>query len=449
MKAATVRSMFSDGEPPRSSQIPDQTNCSTPDATVLFEAFDGYLPRSGTARGVAMMKDTGCEVMDDPFQLEGVPDPQTTWYWPTANPKSCSKRANNQADINQGPLSETPLTESMHLLDSDLPDTISTEEFVPLQHPMQTSSMFDGTSTMSTRSPTEPDSGDSDQSHDDSDLIEFEDSTGELSVCSNLAPGVHKMPSDIQELGIAFGKLDLKDYLGIGDGEQDFGIQDEQGLGNPDDHLGVPGARSSYPRDRKKSANMPISKFWSAAKPELQYLFDALRLSPGRVGLELRLGRIYLCKFDNTEICNGPAQRGPSRTAERTSQYLQSSYPDGGQGLGFSTILSTCAADATFISKIKPHGKGEWQTSVQGRRLLYDLHCRPKDTDTPAFTITIDADTFAYEINAGSNELASTFVHCPQSAWDMKIVALHHSSPQEVEKWMDFSKHTVESLNVS
>lgn len=80
---------------------------------------------------------------------------------------------------------------------------------------------------------------------------------------------------------------------------------------------------------------------------------------------------------------------------------------------------------------------------------MYDVLCRPKNANLHRFTISIDAESFAYEVSAASTELANAFLHCPHSAWDLKIAAIHHSTPEELEEWMAFSKSMVESLHVS
>lgn len=411
-----------------------------------FEVFDSYVPRTGAAKDVAILENPrdacskyqGLGLENSGYSL------MDNWASADREPLSRAGRSEHQDSIEDWvPRSE--LLERRHLLDSDIPDTFLGEDFIPMQHLVVPPLLSDATSTMGLASSADSQPAELDSRHEDSDLIEFESSIGDDD--SALCGTTRRLPGDIQALDVAFEKLKLVDCVEHDDSLLIMsGFQDELSCSESQEQ--ALSRRQILPPRANRTAPK-ATDFWTNAKPELWHICEVLRMTPGKIELELNFGRIVLGNFDTSEIFDDRTQDGPSRTALRTCEYLQQHYLEGKGGLGFSSILSNCAADATVVAKIKPHGVGEWRSHAQERRVHYDFLCRSEDSQLPAFTITIDADSFAYEVTTTANELASAFIHCPQSAWDIKIGAMHHSGPQDVEKWFDYSQAVVESLVVS
>jgi hypothetical protein len=417
-----------------------------------FEVFDGYVPRTGAAKDVALLKKPKDAYSNyrgialEHFELSELDN----WDSTDRDPLSKAARDEHQDSIeNWVPRSE--LLERRHLLDSDIPEIFLGEDFMPLQDLVVVPSlMSDATSTMGLASSADSGPADLDSRHEGSDLMEFDNSIDDddLALCGTES----QMSGNIQDLDVALDKLKLMDRVESDDSLLIMsGFQDERACSELQRSQTQALACSSRPvlPPQARRVAPKATDFWACVKPVLRYICEVLRMTLGKIELELSFGRIVLGNFDTSEIFDDRAQDGPSRTALRTCEYLQQRYVDGKGGLGFSSILSNCAADATLLANIKPHGVGEWLSQAHERGVHYDFLCRPKDGQLPAFTITVDADSFAYEVTTTANELASAFIHCSQSAWDIKIGAMHHSGPQDVEMWLDYSRAVVESLIVS
>ncbi|KAK0389540.1 hypothetical protein NLU13_3115 [Sarocladium strictum] len=426
-RAATIRSV-ADGwgsvqiwkAPGLAEQAP--VCMDQPEMSTILEGSNDRHPRTGGAMGIALLRTVGVEVMDDPLLLEGEVDSREIWNWASERAERCTKgQEDGQLKVTSQPLAERDVPEPVHLLDSSPPEELLGDEFVPLHYSRMHSMIYDEINSFGNHGSTEPGLGDSDATSDDSNLIEFDTSLESDFVGHVQTTDAPVIPLQIQELGIAFGALKLSDCIEKGEMDDNDETNDRQSLSGSNSFDRSSQCSRQALREGKKGIDTLYAKLWIMEKPRLRHLFDVLCLTPGKVGLELRFGRILLHGLDHNEVCTSPVRDVPSRTSEEIARYLESRLTGGEGAPGFSSLLSSDATDATLISKMKPHG----------------------------FTISIDAESFAYEVSAASTELANAFLHCPHSAWDLKIAAIHHSTPEELEEWMAFSKSMVESLHVS
>lgn len=162
----------------------------------------------------------------------------------------------------------------------------------------------------------------------------------------------------------------------------------------------------------------------------------------GEVKLELKFGRLY---FKNPGEANVNIGCGPLWELER----VRDSLTDGSiaaSTIGFSSILSSMGADANRLARIKIPRDPGWNPTET--KVTYNFTCRlVKENISTRFMVKIDAESFDYQCQGLDDEIASTHVHWPQHAWDMKVCATRArvALPKECEQ---YAKTMVGSLDV-
>ncbi|KAF5023319.1 hypothetical protein F66182_4627 [Fusarium sp. NRRL 66182] len=146
------------------------------------------------------------------------------------------------------------------------------------------------------------------------------------------------------------------------------------------------------------------------AERKLSELVEILQVTPGRVNIEAKFGR--LCLKDKMPALVNIGQ-GPTWSINSMLKSLNSDDAH----VGFYPILTTSGGEANLIPQFSSP-KLAWV--FDEKRVYYDFLCRANECNSP-LVVRVDAETFRHECLSLEQDISQAFVHCTQHAWDIKF----------------------------
>ncbi|VUC19885.1 unnamed protein product [Clonostachys rosea] len=193
----------------------------------------------------------------------------------------------------------------------------------------------------------------------------------------------------------------------------------------------------------KKSEALKFRKtHWEILQRDLKEMGKILQLTPGKVELELSLGRIYFKNIGESIVDIG---RGPHWSIESLLASFEDGIPQ--SSIGFQNILTSSPSDAARIVQFGLTDGSKWKLYDSVAKYEFSCHLY-EDEGKASFKVVLDVNTLSHLCLGEIEEIAKAYVHCPQFAWDMKARAtrVHHNLP---EKCKLFAKSLVESVIIT
>ncbi|CAG9971242.1 unnamed protein product, partial [Clonostachys byssicola] len=181
---------------------------------------------------------------------------------------------------------------------------------------------------------------------------------------------------------------------------------------------------------------------WEILERDLKEMGNILQLTPGKVELELSLGRIYFKNIGESIVDIG---RGPHWSIESLLASFEDGIPEG--SIGFQNILTTSPSDAARIVQFGLTDGSKWKLYDSEAKYVFSCHLHDGEVKVP-FRVELDVNTLSHLCLGEVEEIAKAYVHCPQFAWDMKARAtrVHHDLPEMCKA---FAKSMVESVTIT
>uniref|UniRef100_A0A0B7JPM6 Uncharacterized protein n=1 Tax=Bionectria ochroleuca TaxID=29856 RepID=A0A0B7JPM6_BIOOC len=181
---------------------------------------------------------------------------------------------------------------------------------------------------------------------------------------------------------------------------------------------------------------------WEILERDLKEMGNILQLTPGKVELQLSLGRIYFKNIGESIVDMG---RGPHWSIESLLASFEDGIPQG--SIGFQNILTTSPSDAARMVQFGLTDGSKWKLHHSEAKYEFSCHLYEGEVKAP-FRVELDVNTLSHLCLGEVEEIAKAYVHCPQFAWDMKARAtrVHHDLP---EMCKSFAKSMVESVTIT
>jgi hypothetical protein len=175
----------------------------------------------------------------------------------------------------------------------------------------------------------------------------------------------------------------------------------------------------------------------------MKCLAGMLEAVPGRVKLELKLGRLWFNDVQDTDVHS--RRDGPLWDVSDMRQHLNEVIDQ--CGVGFQSILSSRGADADELARLRVPGEPQWQ--APDRHTEYEFTCSVEnDYRTTWFKVVVNAETFEHVCVGLDEEVLSFYVHWPENAWDMKVCATRAQSTGFPTRCEEFAGRLASSLAV-
>lgn len=163
------------------------------------------------------------------------------------------------------------------------------------------------------------------------------------------------------------------------------------------------------------TAEKPKDPFLKRLIKKVKEMSEVLRLTPGKVSINLQFGRLFIKDWSHSQVNVGA---GPSWNIEEVLDFLNNGdFPQ--ECFGFSTILSTRGVDAGLLALLSLQGGAKWR--LVSTETSYHFVCIDTVNIATKFLTIIDAENFEFHCKGLSEEVSRVYVHCPQQAWDFKI----------------------------
>ncbi|KAF4968479.1 hypothetical protein FSARC_4124 [Fusarium sarcochroum] len=172
------------------------------------------------------------------------------------------------------------------------------------------------------------------------------------------------------------------------------------------------------------------------AERKLHELLEILQVTPGKVSLQAKFGRLCLKNVAPSIVDIG---QGPSWSVRSVAESLNNDKCH----VGFYPILTTSCAEANMLTRLSG-GRAQWL--LARKRVYYDFLCT-KDGGTPLM-VRVDAETFKHECLPLSQEISQTFIHCTQRAWDVKFAITRMDTGHIPEGFEAFAASLVRSMSI-
>ncbi|KAF4124084.1 hypothetical protein GMORB2_5800 [Geosmithia morbida] len=176
-----------------------------------------------------------------------------------------------------------------------------------------------------------------------------------------------------------------------------------------------------------------------AISGSLAAMLETLRVVPGKVSLELKLGLIYVQNLSECNVTtNGTSPLWGLQTIEEALNVAI-----GKDGIGFEDILSSRGEDANALARMPSHGDFGWETPEVTAH--YEITFRRPTR----FRVVVNATSFEHECLGLGEEVSSIYVHCPRHVMDMVFCASRASLSSLPAECRKISKDLVSSLSIS
>lgn len=206
----------------------------------------------------------------------------------------------------------------------------------------------------------------------------------------------------------------------------------------PDDSLGM---SSSAPSALLKS------QLLNDMKARVQSVAQNLQIVSGEVGLEIKIGRLYIRNpLSSTISANAVVSSDLVWKLDAATQELHQISP---KDIGFQPVLSARGADANLLVQLREPGEPRWNPPTTS--VVYRFICRHVGTGI-WFKVDVDTVSFAHICQGLDEEVENVYIHCPECAWDMKICATRAriEFPEQYAKdFAKFAEGLIKSLEVS
>lgn len=177
---------------------------------------------------------------------------------------------------------------------------------------------------------------------------------------------------------------------------------------------------------------------------QMSGLVGMLEAVPGKVKLELKLGRLWFNDVQDTDVHS--RRDSPLWDISDMRQHLNEATDQ--SGVGFQSILSLRGADANELARLEvPGAEPRWK--APDRHAEYEFTCSlESDYRTRWFKVVVNADTFKHVCVGLDEEVSSFYVHWPEYAWDMKVCATRARLTGFPSQCEEFAGRLVSSLAV-
>jgi hypothetical protein len=184
-----------------------------------------------------------------------------------------------------------------------------------------------------------------------------------------------------------------------------------------------------------------LTQILHEANSQAKKILDILQVTPGRVGLEARLGRLCINNLPaatvNTGISNGPFWE---------AQKIQDAIDFADGNMGFHTVLTTNGAEADLLPSMASSKGKQW--NLYEKKVWYDFVCESKDGGE-RMIVEVDASTFVHLCRSLAQELPGIYIHCAKRAWDVRVAVTRTDEDEVPEDFRDFARSLVKSLSIS
>lgn len=198
------------------------------------------------------------------------------------------------------------------------------------------------------------------------------------------------------------------------------------------------GRNSSAPRSEKEAILLGSVRLRTKA------LAGVLQVTEGIVSLEIKFGRIYFKNMAASVVSNGT---GPVAVIDGWLQMVADAkrWPIGRNA--FSPILTTRGADAEALVNTPAPGESDWTLSRTST--VYEFTCHFENEPSGSFIVEVDAKKFVPRCRGPVEEVSSLFLHCPQRAWDLKVVATRCNSFRSSSRIYEFAENLVKTVGIT
>ncbi|KAM0564424.1 hypothetical protein ACHAPJ_000637 [Fusarium lateritium] len=173
------------------------------------------------------------------------------------------------------------------------------------------------------------------------------------------------------------------------------------------------------------------------AERKLYELLEILQVTPGKVSLQAKFGR--LCLKDVVPALVNIGQ-GPSWTVKKVAKSLNNDELH----VGFYPILTTSCTEANLLPRLSG-SRAQWLLAK--KQVYYDFLCTIKDGVAPLI-VRVDAETFKHECLPLPQEISQAFVHCTQRAWDVKFAISRIDMGNISKDFEAFAASLVRSMSI-
>ncbi|KAI5466214.1 hypothetical protein BGZ63DRAFT_460831 [Mariannaea sp. PMI_226] len=184
-----------------------------------------------------------------------------------------------------------------------------------------------------------------------------------------------------------------------------------------------------------------LDEVLDGAQDYMKDMFSILQLTPGRINLEARFGRLCIKNLSPSLVNMGT---GPYWDAHM----VLNSFDIGDENIGFHTVLTTNGMEAEILPTTATSKGKRW--TLNKRDVHYDFICQSKE-DGDRKVVEIDASNFEYSCRPVTQELPGLYIHCTKRAWDLRVgvTRLADVVDDVPANFRDFAGHLVRSLVVT
>lgn len=196
-------------------------------------------------------------------------------------------------------------------------------------------------------------------------------------------------------------------------------------------------------RDQKSHPQGVSNHLMPRISSHMNGLVGMLEAVPGKVKLELKLGRLWFNDVQDTYVHS--RRDGPLWDVSDMRQHLNEETDQ--CGVCFQSILSSRGADANELARLRAPGEPRWE--APDRLTEYEFTCSlENDYRTTWFKVVVNAETFEHVCVGLDEEVSCFYVHWPEYAWDMKVCATRARLTGFPAQCEDFAGRLVASLAV-
>lgn len=193
--------------------------------------------------------------------------------------------------------------------------------------------------------------------------------------------------------------------------------------------------------DREPSSRrlQGLTEVLQEANSQAKDILKILQVTPGRLKLEARLGRLCINNLSASFVNIG---QGPSWETREIQQVIDKID----RSVGFHTVLTTNGAEAELIPTMA-YSKGK-QWDLYSRTVWYDFVCECRDGGN-RMVIEVDGMTFAHACRTMAQDLAGLYIHCAKRAWDVRVGVTRFDDDEVPDDFRNFARRLVRSLSIS
>lgn len=186
--------------------------------------------------------------------------------------------------------------------------------------------------------------------------------------------------------------------------------------------------------------------FERALEELLASMLNRARMTTGKVSMEISFSRIVIedvnekvIKFDLWD--EAEQNFHPSRFLNELALFKERNYR-------WHTILSLDGGDANKLKEVSWMGDSVHKWNLVDATVFYDFSCEDLEQDC-RFIVQVNARDFTYTFESQRFALDDViFIHCPDRSWDLNAYVKSTDTGYFKDKYDEFARSLIESLEV-